>query len=139
MHDFHPHMHLPLLAKLSDNWTLGNIKVACERAIEEQKRISAKEKEDNQKPYEFDIQNILEGKLLFKTVKIGRKLIRMEDVTNELAMIDPIFVEQEKAWNSWFNKTPLQKLRLASQRPTKGNKGKGKEKSKKGKGKSKKR
>jgi len=138
--DFHPHMNLPLLAKLSDNWTLGKIEACAKRAIAVHKRISAKELEEEDKPYEFNLNNILTGKPLFKQARVGRKLLQMEDITNELAMLDPIFVEQEKAWNTWFNKTPLQKLRLISQRPqVKGKKGKGKDKKSAKRGKSKKR
>jgi len=129
-------MNIPLLTKLSDSWTLGHIKLCCEKTLEKHYEIAEAEMEEHMAPYEFDPEKYMEGALMFKPVKIGRKRIRMEEMLDNLAIIDPVFLEQEKAWNNWFNKTPIQKLRIASQfsgdKKKKGKgKGKGKDKDKK--------
>jgi SpoVK/Ycf46/Vps4 family AAA+-type ATPase len=135
--NFDKEMNFALLAKLSDSWTLGNIKKCAEDALEKHYDLAEEEMEEHLKPYEFDPEKYLKGALMFKPVKIGRKRIRMEDILESLSLIDPLFLEQEKAWTNWFNKTPLQKARIAAQfaggadKKKKG-KGKGKDKDKKG-------
>lgn len=46
---------------------------------------------------------------------MGKKLIRLDQFIEELSTHDPVFVEQDKAWNKFFNQTPLQKARLSNQ------------------------
>jgi len=85
-----------LLAKLSDSWTLGNIKKCCEVTTRKYYAILEKQLQESSKPYVFDPDQYLKGALMFKPARIGRKLIKMHDLLENLSRIDPIFIEQEK-------------------------------------------
>lgn len=55
------------------------------------------------------------GNLVIRPVTIGRLLITMDKLIESIGEYDPVFLEQEKLWSNWWNKTTLQKARLATQ------------------------
>lgn len=122
-HELHQDVQLSLVAKLSDGWTLGAISSVVKTVT--QKHYDAVDRERR--------YNLSQGAGKDqKIIKIGRKLIRMDDILLELSILDPLFLEQEKLWNSWFSKTPLQRARLlAFEKKTEHDKPKGKGKKKK--------
>lgn len=115
--EFNSKMSLEVLAKLTDCWTLGDIKQCAERTLGIYYKTIKAELDEHQKPFQFDPEEYLEGALPFKPVRIGRRYLDMNDFLEDLIYIDPIFIEQDKAWINWYCKTPLQKLRLKSQLP----------------------
>jgi SpoVK/Ycf46/Vps4 family AAA+-type ATPase len=123
----HYDIHYSLLAKLSDSWTAGKIKNTVQGSLKQYKKglnDDQLEKELQETDPMFQMET--KGK---KISKVGRRMIRMNDIMEAMSNNDPIFLEQDKVWNNWFNKTTLQKQRLSTQLGG----GKGDKKKKKGK------
>lgn len=125
----HTDINYSLLTKLTQGWTAGNIRRACSDVIQKHKRDVAKQERAKQK--DMDPWAHL-GNLVTRATTIGKLYITMDTLLEAISEYDPVFLEQEKLWNKWFNKTTLQKARLATQVGTGGKK---KKKGKKGKGK----
>lgn len=127
----HPDINYTLLTKLSQGWTIGNIRKACDDVVQRHHKDVAKQQRDRRK--DMDPWGHL-GNLVIRPVSIGKLFITMDKLVESIGEYDPLFLEQEKLWNSWWNKTPLQKGRLQTQVkavPEKKKDKKGKKKSKK--------
>jgi len=117
-----------LMAKLSDGWTYDCIKKCVNIALQAHKEKI--DEEDRQlKVYNANIWNQYESG--GKKIRIGKRTIKANEILEALGNFDPMFLEQDKAWLSWWNKTPQMKLRIASQFGSAAAKGKGKGKGKK--------
>jgi len=115
-------VHYSLLAKLSDGWTGGMIKATVSAIVKRHKKMLQEEQIERELRETDPMYKIESGG---KAVShVGKKLIKMDHIMDEMSNFDPVFIEQDKAWNAWFNKTPLQKARLQEQ----GGGGKGKDK-----------
>lgn len=106
-------VHFSLLTKLSDGYTIGNIKKVVTTIISEHEALL--EKEENEKKFRDDEPWMLLETGGKKVSSVGKKSIKMEKFVAGLVKCDPVFVEQEKLWMKYFNDTPLQKLRLEGQ------------------------
>jgi len=108
----HPDVNFSLLTKLSENWTLGAIEKVVKGTI---RTFNASLVEARRVKKERDEDVLAAHAAGGRVVSMGTKKIRMEDFCHGLSENEPIFLEQAKCWNTWFNKTPLQKARMATQ------------------------
>ncbi|CAL8129489.1 unnamed protein product [Orchesella dallaii] len=127
----HPDINYTLLAKLSQGWTSGSINKTCRDVVEDHHKDLAERNKETSK--ETDPWRHLGRAAPVRFIKIGKVYITMSKLMQYISEYDPVFIEQEKLWNSWWNKTPLQKARLGTQVKV----GPEKKKGKKGKKKSK--
>eukprot|EP00118_Oscarella_pearsei_P005214 m.23658 g.23658 ORF g.23658 m.23658 type:complete len:173 (+) comp28513_c0_seq2:2470-2988(+) len=105
-------LDLSSLAKVSDGYTGGHIATACKEVLTDR-----------------------------RVAQLNRRPLAAAEFVPSLAKIDPVYREEEEAFKTWYEKTPMGKKRLKALRGgddddggKKGKKGKGK----KGKGKKKK-